>query len=164
MALVPAPQQQTTQSTQQQKKSNEIVIPAPSAILADPRYHGVTNDALPYVDQEYNDPGMCEYVDNLVKQEMDNMASEENITLEDYEKRLPPRATLGSSEIIQTEMERIGRNEPMAKVDTTRYDPEKQTPPKQHQQDPEAWKQAIDNLKVQMEAKVRSFGTVIFLL
>eukprot|EP01138_Halocafeteria_seosinensis_P007011 gb/GECG01007169.1/.p1 GENE.gb/GECG01007169.1/~~gb/GECG01007169.1/.p1 ORF type:complete len:258 (+),score=45.86 gb/GECG01007169.1/:1-774(+) len=160
MALVPHHhQQQHTSAASTPSQQNEVVIPAPQTILADPRHHsGVTNDALPYVDREYDDSKMAEYVDGLVQQEMDTMAREENISLKDYEARLPAYPStreMESNPLIKNEMDRIARNEPMPQLDMSRYEPDKQAPQTEKEKnDPDAWQHSIDRLKTQLESKL----------
>eukprot|EP00622_Pseudochattonella_farcimen_P000458 FR734956.1.p1 GENE.FR734956.1~~FR734956.1.p1 ORF type:complete len:215 (+),score=33.63 FR734956.1:167-811(+) len=103
-------------------------------------------DALPYLDNEYEDPQVQAQVHALIESEMSGLPSR------DYLAHLPLPEGIGSfngAELVQAEMARLAAQEPMAKLDLSRYEvPE---PAKELRRDASAWKKAVNNARVQLE-------------
>lgn len=124
---------------------------APQLALTGP---AVLIDALPYVDQQYNDPKMKAMVDALIAEEMKTFRPSRDY-LEPWPMYEP---TFEANPMLQAEWMRVCDGKPMPKLDTQRYqlDP----PPVSQQNDPDAWKRAIDNAKAQLENQSTRLGNL----
>jgi pre-mRNA-splicing factor SPF27 len=111
-------------------------------------------DALPYVDQQYNDPAMKAKVDALIAEELKTFRPSR-----DYLEAWPMyEPTFEANPMLQAEWMRVCDQQPMPKLDTQRYqlDP----PPASMQNDPAAWRRAIDNAKAQLENQSTRIGNL----
>jgi len=111
-----------------------MALPAPTTLI----------DALPYVDSQYNDAKMKKRVDQLVQAEMETFAPR------DYVAHLPQyEPNFEDHPVLQAEWMRICDQQPMSRIDTSRYalDP----PPVAKQADPQAWRRAVENAEAQHE-------------
>lgn len=117
---------------------------APPAMEALPAPH-VDIDALPYVDSQYTNPAIKSQVDALIASELKTFAPK------DYLEHLPPmhEPNFDAHPLLQAEWMRVCEQQPMSKMDTSRYqlDP----PPAARQMEPKAWQRAVDNAQAQLE-------------
>ncbi|PVU94398.1 hypothetical protein BB559_003018 [Furculomyces boomerangus] len=103
----------------------------------------VNIDALPYVDKEYDDPGMKKIVDDLISDEMKNNISKDKFTI-------PKSETIfKKNPLMRSEYERKRRGENMAPFDTSRY--RLQPPSGSAENDPKEWEKSMKNAKSQLE-------------
>ena len=102
-------------------------------------------DALPYVDQQYNDPAMKAQVQALIAEELKTFKPSRDY-LEPWPMYEP---TFEANPMLQAEWMRVCDGQPMPKIDVSRYqlDP----PPPSMQRDDAAWQRSIDNAKSQLE-------------
>jgi len=102
-------------------------------------------DALPYVDPL--PPDTKRSVEQLIEEEMRRSSKRPA----DYLKELPevPESVIPEDSLIMTELARLKAGEPMAQVDTTRY--QLNPPPAAKKGDPGAWRAALDNTFAQRE-------------
>jgi pre-mRNA-splicing factor SPF27 len=134
-----------------------MALPAPTTLM----------DALPYVDSQYNDAQMKKRVDQLVQAEMKTFAPRDYVAhLPQYEPNFEVRARgpwpraghethrvslllRQDHPLLQAEWMRICDQQPMSRIDTSRYalDP----PPVAKQADPQAWRRAVENAEAQHE-------------
>jgi len=134
-----------------------MALPAPTTLI----------DALPYVDSQYNDAKMKKRVDQLVQAEMKTFAPRDYVAhLPQYEPNFEVRAggawppaghethhllllLRQDHPVLQAEWMRVCDQQPMSKIDTSRYalDP----PPVAKQADPQAWRRAVENAEAQHE-------------
>jgi len=114
-------------------------------------------DALPYVDNEYDEPYMQAIVNNLILEEMKQFVPAAN-----YLEHLPPlrEVSFDNSEALQTAYERAviassssSTLENPDKIDVMkRYNPGSiQNPEGALKNDLQAWRRNVNNAKVQME-------------
>jgi len=121
--------------------------PAETLVVADElARERVLIDALPYLDNEYEDPTVQAEVNALIESEMESLPSR------NYLAHLPLPTGLGSlssSDFYKSEIGRMEAQQPMAKLDLSRYEvPE---PPKELRRDASAWKSAVNNARAQLE-------------
>ena len=134
-----------------------MALPAPTTLI----------DALPYVDSQYNDPKMKQRVDQLVQAEMETFAPRDYVAhLPQYEPNFEVRARgarpLAGNDahrlplllcqdhpLLQAEWMRICDQQPMSRIDTSRYALD--APPAAKQADPQAWRRAVENAEAQHE-------------
>ncbi|KAK2705038.1 pre-mRNA-splicing factor SPF27-like [Artemia franciscana] len=102
-------------------------------------------DALPYIDQGYDEPGVREAAFKLIEEEMRTFRPSRN-----YLEHLPP-LNLHSFEtvLIKAEMERLQKNQPMDVLSMKRY--ELPPPPPGRASDLVAWTECVDNSFAQLE-------------
>mmetsp|Transcript_4292 Transcript_4292/g.6602 ORF Transcript_4292/g.6602 Transcript_4292/m.6602 type:complete len:209 (-) Transcript_4292:33-659(-) len=101
-------------------------------------------DALPYIDKLYEHEDEKKAVDKLIQDEM------KTFTRPNYLASLPaPPFDFKESIFVQTELERIKAGQPMAVLDTSRYQIEQ--PPPNKKNDIQAWKQCVANAQAQLE-------------
>jgi len=101
-------------------------------------------DALPYIDQQYT-PAMQKQVESLIEAELKTFKP-----AKDYLAQWPMHEPdFEAHPLLQAEWMRICDQQPMPKLDTTRYqlDP----PPSSRQTDLAAWQKSIDNAQAQLE-------------
>ena len=134
-----------------------MALPAPTTLI----------DALPYVDSQYNDPKMKQRVDQLVQAEMETFAPRDYVAhLPQYEPNFEVRARgarplaghdahrlplllCQDHPLLQAEWMRICDQQPMSRIDTSRYALD--APPAAKQADPQAWRRAVENAEAQHE-------------
>ncbi|KAI8060361.1 Pre-mRNA-splicing factor SPF27 [Gongronella butleri] len=103
-------------------------------------------DALPYVDKEIDDPDMKTAVDRLIEQEMRRMKRKERSDL-------PLKVDLfEKNEVLAQEWARVGKKQPLEAMDISRY--ELKGP--DDEDDVDAWKEAVNNTKAQLESQAGS--------
>lgn len=121
-----------------------LALPAPTVLV----------DALPYIDAQYNDAKMKAQVDALIREEMRTFRPER-----DYLEQWPMyEPTFDSNPLLQAEWIRVCSEAPMSKMDTQRYLLE--PPPPSMQDDPAAWKRAVENAKAQLENQATRLGNL----
>jgi len=101
-------------------------------------------DALPYVDQQYTD-AMRKQVEGLIEAELKTFKP-----AKDYLAQWPVHEpNFEAHPLLEAEWMRICDQQPMSKLDTTRYqlDP----PPSNRQTDIAAWQKSVDNAQAQLE-------------
>jgi len=114
-----------------------LALPAPTV--------DESKTALPYVDGQYNDPQMAKTVEALIQAEMRTFKPDR-----DYLEPWPAyEPNFDNHPLLQAEWMRVCDQQPMSKIDTSRYqlDP----PPPDMQSDPAAWKRAVQNAQAQLE-------------
>ncbi|XP_071037019.1 pre-mRNA-splicing factor SPF27 [Parasteatoda tepidariorum] len=102
-------------------------------------------DALPYIDQGYDDPGVREAVLSMVEEETRRYRPTKN-----YLEHLPPlNLHAFETEVIKTEFERLQARLPMDVLSMKRY--ELPQPPAGKMTDLAAWTECVDNSMAQLE-------------
>ena len=99
-------------------------------------------DALPYIDNQYNNPGMKAQVDALIAAEMRTFQPSADAV------GLAHTPHFEATQLIQSEWTRVCNDQPMPKLDVARYALE--TPSGAQQNDPAAWKCAMQNAQAQL--------------
>ncbi|OQR66531.1 pre-mRNA-splicing factor SPF27-like [Tropilaelaps mercedesae] len=108
----------------------------------------VVVDALPYIDHEYEGPGVREAVLAMVEEETRRYRPTKN-----YLEHLPPlNLHAFETDIIRAELERLQSRTPMDMISMKRYE----LPPPVHgrHNDLQAWTEAVDNSYAQLEQQV----------
>lgn len=106
---------------------------------------GVVLDAMPYVDVEYNDPAVKQYVDQLVADELKTMkASKVHSSIGP----MPPKSDFENSWFLKTEQRRVELGHSMKPFDGTRY---ALPGPKPDQRNADGWDAAVHNAMAQNE-------------
>lgn len=102
-------------------------------------------DALPYIDMQYNDPAVRKQVDSLIQEEKKSFKPRD-----DYLARWPlQEPEFEAHPLLLGEWMRVCDNQPMPRLDTTRYQLE--PPPSNMQKDITAWQHSVDNAHSQLE-------------
>jgi len=102
-------------------------------------------DALPYIDQGYDDPGVRDAVLSMVEEETRRYRPTKN-----YLEHLPPlNLHAFETEVIKTEFERLQARQPMDVLSMKRY--ELPQPPGGKMTDLAAWTECVDNSMAQLE-------------
>jgi len=107
--------------------------------------HEVVPDALPYVDQGYDEPGVREMVNELIEEETKRYRSTKN-----YLEFMPtPNYTLFETKTMKQEFERISNRQPMELLSMKRY--ELPQPADNQKNDLSAWSESLKNSMAQLE-------------
>ncbi|XP_065655160.1 pre-mRNA-splicing factor SPF27 isoform X2 [Hydra vulgaris] len=107
--------------------------------------HEVVPDALPYVDQGYDEPGIREMVNELIEEETKRYKPTKN-----YLEFMPaPNYGAFETKIIKHEFERISNRLPMELLSMKRY--ELPPPTASQKNDLSAWVEALKNSMAQLE-------------
>ncbi|GFR19981.1 pre-mRNA-splicing factor SPF27 [Trichonephila clavata] len=102
-------------------------------------------DALPYIDQGYDDPGVRDAVFSMVEEETRRYRPTKN-----YLEHLPPvNLHAFETEVIKTEFERLQARLPMDVLSMKRY--ELPQPPAGKMSDLAAWTESVENSMAQLE-------------
>jgi pre-mRNA-splicing factor SPF27 len=101
-------------------------------------------DALPYVDQGYDEPGVREAAMHLVEEETRRYRPTKN-----YLEFLPAPKTTFETEILKAEFERLAARQPMEMLSMKRY--ELPQPAAAQRNDLGAWQESVDNSMAQLE-------------
>ncbi|KAI8130028.1 hypothetical protein FF38_12813 [Lucilia cuprina] len=105
----------------------------------------VTVDALPYIDQGYDDPGVRESALAMVEEECRRYRPTKN-----YLEHLPPLSSAAfETKLMAQEFERIQNRIPMETLSMKRY--ELPPPAAGRLSEVSAWEESIDNSKAQLE-------------
>ncbi|GBP87542.1 Pre-mRNA-splicing factor SPF27 [Eumeta japonica] len=104
----------------------------------------VVVDALPYIDQGYDDPGVREAALAMVEEECRRYRPTKNY----LEGAGPEPSTAFETLAIQSEMERVQQRLPMEPLSMKRY--ELPPPPAGRLGEPTAWAEAVDNSYAQL--------------
>ncbi|XP_036323360.1 pre-mRNA-splicing factor SPF27-like [Rhagoletis pomonella] len=105
----------------------------------------VTVDALPYIDQGYDDAGVRESALAMVEEECRRYRPTKN-----YLEHLPPLNTNAfETELMASEFERIQNRQPMETLSMKRY--ELPPPPSGKLSEVTAWQESIENSMAQLE-------------
>ncbi|GBN98749.1 Pre-mRNA-splicing factor SPF27, partial [Araneus ventricosus] len=105
----------------------------------------VVVDALPYIDQGYDDPGVRDAVFSMVEEETRRYRPTKN-----YLEHLPPlNLHAFETEVIRTEFERLQARLPMDVLSMKRY--ELPQPPAGKMSDLAAWTESVENSMAQLE-------------
>jgi pre-mRNA-splicing factor SPF27 len=105
----------------------------------------VNIDALPYIDQGYDEPGVREAVYAMIEEETKSYKPTKN-----YLEHLPPlRLHDFETDLIKAEMERMEERKPLEQLNMKRY--ELPDPPANKINDLNAWSAAVDNSMSQLE-------------
>ncbi|XP_026314789.1 pre-mRNA-splicing factor SPF27 isoform X2 [Hyposmocoma kahamanoa] len=104
----------------------------------------VVVDALPYIDQGYDDPGVREAALAMVEEECRRYRPTKNY----LENAGPEPSTAFETTAIQREMERVQQRLPMEPLSMKRY--ELPPPPAGRLGEPAAWAEAVDNSHAQL--------------
>ncbi|XP_050317969.1 pre-mRNA-splicing factor SPF27 [Bactrocera neohumeralis] len=105
----------------------------------------VTVDALPYIDQGYDDAGVRESALAMVEEECRRYRPTKN-----YLDHLPPlNANAFETELMASEFERIQNRQPMETLSMKRY--ELPPPPSGKLSEVSAWQESIENSMAQLE-------------
>lgn len=114
----------------------------------------VVVDALPYIDQGYDDPGVRDAVLAMVEEETRRYRPTKN-----YLEHLPP-VNLHSfeTEVIKAEFERLQARQPMEMLSMKRY--ELPHPPAGKTTDLQAWMECVDNSMAQLEHQATRIGNL----
>eukprot|EP00164_Ancoracysta_twista_P002938 GFYU01003909.1.p1 GENE.GFYU01003909.1~~GFYU01003909.1.p1 ORF type:complete len:251 (-),score=55.56 GFYU01003909.1:146-898(-) len=124
---------------QQQQQQAQAQVPAGTG-----REINHLLDALPYVDQEYNDPEMQKRVEKMIQKEMSTFKPK------DYLKDFPDATiNIADDSFLKVDMLRVEEGLPMDSIDKTRYG--LQPPAENKQKDPIAWRHALNNAQSQFE-------------
>jgi len=104
-------------------------------------------DALPYIDEEYNDPQMQAVVQQLVKEEM------RRFTPPDYLESCPAlekfELKFKDGSFLKEELDRVAKGNPIKQLDVSRYKLER--PSGKDESSLKKWQQARDNAQAQLE-------------
>ncbi|KAK8830536.1 hypothetical protein WA577_004268 [Blastocystis sp. JDR] len=104
----------------------------------------VNLDSLPYIDKEYDEPGMQDYVDSLIQEEMKTFHPR------NYLAEWPmPELKFDSNPELQQEWQRIKEKKPLQGFDVNKYTLEE--PSGDIALSEEAWKKSIEAAKIQLE-------------
>jgi len=133
---------------EEKKRKEEIVFRLTDGRI-ESRHHNKSDgsvlvDALPYIDEEYNDPRMKDMVDGLVREEM------RRFDPPDYLKDRLPELTLrfANNPVLKKEFERIRSKKSMKKMNLAeRY---KLRAP-ENPDDPNAWRESVRRAKTLLE-------------
>ncbi|KAL5292221.1 BCAS2 family protein [Megaselia abdita] len=102
-------------------------------------------DALPYIDHDYDEPGVREAALAMVEEECRRYRPTKN-----YLDHLPPlNTTAFETKMIKTEFERIQNHTPMESLSMKRY--ELPPPSAARLSDYSAWQEAVENSMAQLE-------------
>jgi pre-mRNA-splicing factor SPF27 len=111
-------------------------------------------DALPYIDEGYDDPGTREAVFTLIEEETKRYQPTKN-----YLEHLPPLdLTQFETELMKKEMERIASGQRMQLLSMKRY--ELPDPPSNRLTDVAAWQEAVDNSQAQLEHQLNRISNL----
>lgn len=125
--------------------SNSLALPAPTNVtvgqLVADRNH---IDALPYIDKEYEQPGVRDAALALIEEECRRYRPTKNYL--DY---LPLELNLFETETMRVEFERIAARQPMEMISMKRY--ELPGPAAGQKNDITAWNECVDNSLAQLE-------------
>lgn len=107
--------------------------------------HEVIPDALPYVDQGFDEPGVRDIVNDLIEEETKRYKPTKN-----YLEFLPtPNYTAFETQTMKTEFERISTRQPMELLSMKRY--ELPQPSANQKTDLNAWTECLHNSMAQLE-------------
>ncbi|XP_065060676.1 pre-mRNA-splicing factor SPF27-like [Rhopilema esculentum] len=107
--------------------------------------HEVCPDALPYIDQDYEEPGVRDTVNSLIEEETRRYRPTKN-----YLEYLPePRYTSFETAMMKKEFERIGNKQPLEHLSMKRY--ELPQPSANQKADVSAWNECLKNSMAQLE-------------
>lgn len=116
--------------------------------------HEVVPDALPYVDQGYDEPGVREAVNQLIEEEIKRYKPTRN-----YLEHLGnPNTSAFETPILKTEFERISNRQPMELMSMKRY--ELPIPAANQKTDLAAWTDALKNSQSQLEHQADRVGNL----
>ena len=102
-------------------------------------------DALPYIDQGYDEPGVREAALALVEEETRRYRPTKN-----YLEHLPPlNLSSFETDLMKTEFERLNSRQPMDTLSMKRY--ELPPPPPGKMTDLQAWTECVENSEAQLE-------------
>ncbi|XP_044739174.1 pre-mRNA-splicing factor SPF27 [Chrysoperla carnea] len=102
-------------------------------------------DALPYIDQGYDEPGVREAAISMVEDECRRYRPTKN-----YLEALPPlNLSAFETAALRTELERLQNRAPMDTLSMKRY--ELPPPPAGRLGEPQAWAECVDNSCAQLE-------------
>jgi pre-mRNA-splicing factor SPF27 len=101
-------------------------------------------DALPYVDQGYDEPGVREEAMQLVEEETRRYRPTKNY----LEFLQPPKSTF-ETDILRSEFERLASRQPMELLSMKRY--ELPQPAAAQRNDLSAWVESVENSMAQLE-------------
>ncbi|XP_026732393.1 pre-mRNA-splicing factor SPF27 [Trichoplusia ni] len=104
----------------------------------------VVVDALPYIDQGYDDPGVREAALAMVEEECRRYRPTKNY----LEHAGPELSTAFETPALQREMERVQQRLPMEPLSMKRY--ELPPPPAGRLSEPTAWSESVDNSHAQL--------------
>jgi len=105
----------------------------------------VVVDALPYIDTEYEEPGLKETVMAMIEEEKKRYRPTKN-----YLEHLPQlELHRFETELIKRELERLSSRQPMEVLSMKRY--ELPPPPTGKMTDVSAWSECVDNSYAQLE-------------
>ncbi|XP_063359118.1 pre-mRNA-splicing factor SPF27 [Cydia fagiglandana] len=104
----------------------------------------VVVDALPYIDQGYDDPGVREAALSMVEEECRRYRPTKNY----LENAGPEPSTAFETAALQREMERVQQRLPMEPLSMKRY--ELPPPPAGRLGEPAAWAESVDNSHAQL--------------
>ena len=111
-------------------------------------------DALPYIDQGYDEEGVREHVFALIEEETRRYKATKN-----YLEHLPPlNLTEFETDIMKKEMERIASGQRMPLLSMKRY--ELPGPPPGRLTDIVAWQEAVDNSQAQLEHQMNRINNL----
>jgi len=107
--------------------------------------HEVVPDALPYVDQGYNEPGVRDTVNELIEEEKKRYKHTKN-----YLEFLPtPNYSAFETKLMRTEFDRISNRQPMELLSMKRY--ELPQPANNQKNDISSWTECLKNSMAQLE-------------
>lgn len=102
-------------------------------------------DALPYIDQGYNDPGVREAAFLMVEEECRRYRPTKN-----YLEHLPSLATSSfETDLMKNEFERLSNRQPLEPLSMKRY--ELPPPPSGRLGEVQAWNESVENSMAQLE-------------
>ncbi|KAK6635492.1 hypothetical protein RUM43_007611 [Polyplax serrata] len=115
-------------------------------------------DALPYIDQGYDEPGVREAALSMVEEETRRYRPTKN-----YLEHLPPlNLTSFETEIMKNENDRMQQRLPMDVLSMKRY--ELPPPPPGKLTDMSAWSECVDNSLAQLENQATRVGNLELML
>ncbi|XP_057303233.1 pre-mRNA-splicing factor SPF27-like [Hydractinia symbiolongicarpus] len=107
--------------------------------------HEVVPDALPYVDQGYDEPGVRDMVNELIEEEVKRYRPTKN-----YLEFMPtPNYSLFETKLMKQEFDRISNRQPMELLSMKRY--ELPQPAAAQKTDLSAWSECLKNSMAQLE-------------